>query len=363
MALTAIEVKNAKASNKPRKLSDGGGMFLLVQPNGAKYWKLSYRYGGKQKTLALGVFPDTSLSDARNKREEARRLIAGGIDPSAAKQDKKAAMVALINSSFEVVAREWLGKHSPNWKEAYTRTVLSRLNNDLFPWLGARPIADITPPELLAVLRRIEARGALDSAHRSRALCGLIFRYAVSIGKAQRDQSHDLVGAIPSHKGKHLAAVTSPAKVAQLVRDLRAYQGSHVVRAALRLAPLVFLRPNELAAARWGDIDFELKEWRIKSDAMKMKRDHIVPLSAQAVAILRDIQPLTGRGVYVFPNARDASRHMANNSILACIRALGYRPEEMTAHGFRHMASTILNEQGFNADAIERQLAHAPSGV
>lgn len=363
MALTAIEIKNAKASDKPRKLSDGGGMFLLVNPNGAKYWKLSYRHGGKQKTLALGVYPDTSLSDARAKREEARRLIADGIDPSAQKQATKAAVVALADSSFEKVAHEWLHKFSANWTESHTRTYTSRLVNDVFPWLGNRPIAEITPPELLAVLRRIEARGALDSAHRTRSICGLIFRYAVSIGKAQRDPSRDLEGAIPPHKGKHLAAITDPAKIGQLMRDIRNYRGSYQVRAALQLAPLVFLRPIELSRAEWCEIDLDGAIWRIPADKMKMKRVHIVPLSAQAVAILRDIQPLSGRGSFVFPSARTGTLPMAKHSILAALRGMGYSPEEMTAHGFRHMASTTLNEQGFHADAIERQLAHAPNGV
>ncbi|MGZ8256296.1 MAG: tyrosine-type recombinase/integrase, partial [Gallionella sp.] len=363
MALTAIEVKSAKASDKPRKLADGGGMFLLVNANGAKYWKFSYRYGGKQKTLALGVFPDTSLNDARGKREEARRLLASGIDPCAAKQATKAAVVALADSSFEAVAREWLHKFGTDWSASHIRTYNSRLVNDVFPWIGARPIAEITPPELLAVLRRIESRGALDSAHRTRSICGLIFRYAVSIGKAQRDPSRDLDGAIPPHQGKHLAAITDPVKIGKLMRDIQAYRGSYQVRYALQLAPLVFLRPIELSRAQWCEIDLDAAVWRIPADKMKMKRVHIVPLSKQAVAILREIYPLSGRGAFVFPSARTGTLPMAKHSLLAALRGMGYSPEEMTAHGFRHMASTMLNEQGFHADAIERQLAHAPSGV
>ena len=378
MELTAMEVKSAKACKKPikktepkefetvkgsYKLADGGGMFLLVQANGAKYWRLDYRHGGKRKTLALGIYPDTSLSDARIKREEARRLIADGTDPSAVKQAEKAAVVALIESSFEAVAREWLHKFSADWKETHTRTYTSRLVNDVFPWIGARPIADITPPELLAMLRRIEARGALDSAHRTRSICGLVFRYAVAIGKAQRDPTRDLEGALPPHKGKHLAAITDPAKIGELMRDIKNYRGSYQVRAALQLAPLVFLRPIELSRAEWCEIDLDAAVWRIPADKMKMKRVHIVPLCTQAVAILRDIHPLSGRGKFVFPSARTGTLPMAKNSLLAALRGMGYSPEEMTAHGFRHMASTTLNEQGFHADAIERQLAHAPSGV
>jgi len=366
MALTELQVKNAKATDKPLKLSDGGGLFLLVQssnPKDSKYWRLAYRFSGKQKTLALGVYPDISLSDARERREEARKQLANDIDPGAAKKALKAAGAALAANSFEIVAREWLLKFSKNWKESHTRTISVRLVNDVFPWLGARPVGEINAPELLAILRRIESRGALDTAHRVSAICGQVFRYAIATGRAQRDPSADLKGALPPHKGKHLAALTDPLKIGQLMRDIEGYRGSFTVRCALRLAPMVFLRPIELSRAEWAEIDLDKAEWRIPASKMKMKQLHIVPLPAQAVAILRELQPLTGAGKHLFPNVRTGTLPMAGSTLLAAIRSMGYTPAEMTAHGFRHMASTLLNEQGFNADAIERQLAHKASGV
>lgn len=362
MALTELQVKKA-ATDKPLKLSDGGGLFLLVQPNGAKYWRLAYRFAGKQKTLALGVYPDISLSDARERREAARKVLANGADPSATKKAQKAAKVALAANSFEIVAREWLSKFSRNWKESHTKTINVRLKNDVFPWLGARPIGEIDAPELLTVLRRIESRGALDSAHRVRAYCGQIFRYAIATGRAQRDPSADLKGALPPHKGKNLAAITEPTKIGELMRDIEGYSGTFIVRCAFKLSPLVFLRPIELSRAEWAEIDLDKAEWRIPADKMKMKLLHIVPLSTQAVAILRELHQLTGEGKYVFPSVSSSTKSMAKNTILAALRSMGYTSAEMTAHGFRHMASTLLNEQGFNADAIERQLAHKASGV
>jgi integrase len=363
MALTAIQIKNTKATDKPLKLADGGGLYLLVQPNGAKYWRLDYRFAGKRKTLAVGVYPDVSLSDARERREAARKVMANGADPSAVKKAQKAAVVALAENSFETVAREWLSKFSKNWKESHTKTISVRLINDVFPWLGARPIGEINAPELLTVLRRIESRGALDTAHRVSAICGQVFRYAIATGRAQRDPSADLKGALPPHRGKHLAAITDPVKIGKLMRDIDGYTGTFIVRCAFRLSPLVFLRPIELSRAEWAEIDLHKAEWRIPAGKMKMKALHIVSLPTQAVAILRELHPLTGAGVFLFPNVRTSKLPMAGNTILAAIRSMGYTSAEMTAHGFRHMASTLLNEQGFNADAIERQLAHKASGV
>ena len=363
MALTELEVKKQKATHKPIKLTDGGGLFLLVQPNGAKYWRLAYRYCGKQKTLAFGVYPDTSLSDARERRETARKVLANGADPSAVKKAQKAAVVALTENSFEIVACEWLSKFSKNWKESHTRTVSVRLKNDILPWLGARPIGEINAPELLVVLRRIESRGALDTAHRVSAIFGQIFRYAIATGRALRDPSADLKGALPPYRIRHLAALTDPLKIGKLMRDIEGYTGTFIVRCAFKLSPLVYLRPIELSRAEWTEIDLEKAEWRIPAGKMKMKALHIIPLSTQAVAILRELHPLTGTDRYLFPNVRTSTLPMAGNTILAAIRSMGYTSAEMTAHGFRHMASTLLNEQGFNADAIERQLAHKASGV
>lgn len=363
MALTALEASKARATEKPQKLADGGGLYLLVQPNGAKYWRLDYRFAGKRKTLAVGVYPDVSLSDARERREAARKLLANGADPSAVKKAQKAAVVALAENSFEIVAREWLSKFSKSWKESHTKTTTLRLVNDVFPWLGAQPIGEIDAPELLTVLRRIESRGALDAAHRVSAICGQVFRYAIATGRAKRDPSADLKGSLPPYRGKHLAALTDPNKIGKLMRDIEGYRGSFIVRCALRLAPMVFLRPIELSRAEWTEIDLDKAEWRIPADKMKMKVLHIVPLPTQAVAILHELHPLTGAGKYLFPNVRNSKQPMAGNTILAAIRSMSYTPTEMTAHGFRHMASTLLNEQGFNADAIERQLAHKASGV
>jgi integrase len=363
MALTELQVKNVKA---PAKLSDGGSLFLLVTQNKtkcSKYWRFQYRFAGKQDSMALGVYPDVSLLDARAGRDAARKMLRDGIDPNAAKKASKATVVALNQDSFEIVAREWLSKFSKNWKESHTRTSLSRLVNDVFPWLGARLVGEIEAPELLAVLRRIESRGALSSAHRSLAICGQIFRYALATGRAKRDPSADLKGALPPHRGKRLATIVDPVKIGQLMRDIGNYKGSFVVRCALNIAPMVFLRPIEISRAEWTEINFELAEWRIPEEKMKMGKTHIIPLPTQAVAILRELHPLTGDGRYLFPNIRSSTQHMAGNTLLAAIRSMGYLPNEMTAHGFRHMASTLLNEQGFNADVIERQLAHKISGV
>ncbi|MDA1108163.1 MAG: integrase arm-type DNA-binding domain-containing protein [Proteobacteria bacterium] len=359
MALTAIEVKNAKATDKPLKLSDGGGLFLLVQPSGAKYWRLAYRFAGKQKTLALGVYPDISLSAARERREQARKLLANGADPGAVKQAQKAAITALAENSFELVAREWFSKHTPNWKKNHSSKIIRRLEVDIFPWLGARPIGEITAPELLAAIRRIEARGALETAHRALANCGQVLRYAVATGRAQRDPAADLRGALPPVKEKHHASITDPMAIGELLRDIEGYQGAFVTRCALRLAPLVFLRPGELRKAEWAEIGLDKAEWRIPAARMKMNAVHIVPLSTQAVAILRELHPLTGAGRYVFTGARTTTRPMSENAVLGALRRLGYTTDEMTGHGFRSMASTLLNEQGWNRDAIERQLAHA----
>lgn len=373
MALTDLEVKRANATEKAAKLADGSGMYLLVQPDsvkinekkkrvivpGAKYWRLDYRFAGKRKTLALGVYPDVSLSEARGRREAARKLLANGVDPGDIKKARKTASVALTENSFEIVAREWFLKHEPNWKENHSNKIIRRLEMDIFPWIGARPAGEILAPELLATIRRIESRGALETAHRALANCGQIFRYAVATGRAQRNPAADLRGALPPAKGGHFASITDPKAIGELLRDLDGYQGALVTRCALRLSPLVFLRPGELRKAEWAEIDLDKAEWRIPAARMKMNALHIVPLSDQAVAILREIQPLTGAGKYVFPGARTDTRPMSENAVLAALRRMGYTTDEMTGHGFRSMASTLLNEQGFNRDAIERQLAHA----
>jgi integrase len=359
MPLTDTAIKNAKPGTKPLKLSDEKGLFLLLSPAGGKWWRLKYRFGGKEKLLSMGTYPEVSLKDARQRRDDARKLLADGVDPSANKKAVKAAQGERAANSFETVAREWFDKHAPNWKENHSSKIIRRLEVDIFPWLGARPVGEIAAPDLLAAIRRIESRGALETAHRALANCGQVFRYAVATGRAQRDTAADLRGSLPPVKEKHHASITDPKAIGELLRDIEGYQGAFITRCALRLSPLVFLRPGELRKAEWVEIDLGKAEWRIPAARMKMNAVHIVPLSTQAVAILREIQPLTGEGKYVFPGARTTTRPMSENAVLAALRRMDYATDEMTGHGFRSMASTLLNEQGFNRDAIERQLAHA----
>lgn len=359
--LTDTAVRNAKSGPKPYKLFDALGLFLLVTPASGKLWRLKFRFAGRENLLAFGSYPATSLKQARERRDAARKLVEAGIDPAAQRRLEKAKRGA---DSFEGIAREWHGKFSGGWAESHAHTVLRRLECDVFPWLGVRPACEITPPELLAVLRRIESRGALETAHRVKQVCGQVFRYAVATGRAERDQSADLRGALPPVKETHHAALTKPTEVGALLRAIAAYEGSFVVRSALRLAPLVFVRPGELRQAEWLEFDMEKAEWVIPAKRMKMRREHVVPLSRQAVDILRELHPLTGAGRYVFPSARTTLRPMSEVAVLAALRRMGYSREEMTGHGFRTIASTMLNELGFPADAIERQLAHGePNAV
>ncbi|MDR2875427.1 MAG: integrase arm-type DNA-binding domain-containing protein [Methylobacillus sp.] len=357
MALTDTAVRNAKPDTKPYKLSDEKGLFVLVHPNGSKYFRFKYRFGGKEKTLALGVYPDVGLSDARNRRDDARKLLANGVDPSELKQQTKHAQLEAAANSFEAVALEWLAKHKHTWAESNYTKLQARLQKDVLPWLGKRPIADIKAPELLAVLRRAESRGALDTAKRIRQTCGQIFRYAVATGRAERDISPDLKDAIPPTKVKHLASITEPAKVGELLRAFDAFQGTFTVQCALRLAPMFFARPGELRKARWTEFDLDKAEW--KYIATKTKTEHLVPLAPQAVAILHDLHALTGGGEYVFPG-RDPNKPMSNAAVNAALRRMGYNTKtEITAHGFRAMARTMLaQELHQQTEVIEHQLAH-----
>ncbi|MFA6904165.1 MAG: integrase arm-type DNA-binding domain-containing protein [Gallionellaceae bacterium] len=367
MPLSDTAIRNAKpgitpggkVTDKPYKIADAGGLYLEVAPSGGKWWRFKYRFEGKEKRLSLGVYPDVGLKDAREKHTEARKLLAAGVDPSANKKAAKAAQGVRAANSFETVAREWFDRHAPNWKENHSSKIIRRLEVDIFPWLGACPIGDISAPDLLAAIRRIEGRGALETAHRALANCGQVFRYAIATGRAQRDTAADLRGSLPPVKEKHHASITDPKAIGELLRDIEGYQGAFVTRCALRLAPLVFLRPGELRKAEWAEIDLDKAEWRIPAARMKMNAVHIVPLASQAVAILRELHPLTGSGKYVFTGARTTTRPMSENAVLSALRRLGYTTDEMTGHGFRSMASTLLNEQGYNRDAIERQLAHA----
>jgi integrase len=359
MALTATTIRNAKPTDKPYKLSDGKGMYLVIGPSGSKLWRLKYRLLGKEKLLALGAYPEVSLKEARDKRDEARKQIATGHDPAETRRIQKSAAIGRAANSFEIVTREWLTKNSAKWVPNHTSKITTRFEKDVFPWIGQRPIAEVTAPELLAVLRRIEARGVIETAHRIYQNCGQIFRYAIATGRAERDVAADLRGALPPVVSKHHASITDPRAVGALLRALQDYKGSFVAKCALRLAPLVFLRPGELRHAEWSEFDLVAAEWRIPASKMKMRSAHIVPLSTQAIKVLGELKPLTGNGSYVFPSVRTSDRPMSENTVNAALRRMGYTSEEMTGHGFRSMASTLLNEHGWNRDAIERQLAHA----
>ena len=358
MPLTDTAIKNAKPGAKPAKLFDERGLFLIVTPSGGKWWRFRYKFDNKEKLLSLGVYPDVGLKDARQRRDDARKLLADSIDPGENRKAMKAVKQDRAANSFEVITREWYAKHAPNWAEHHGDRIIRRFERDIFPWIGGRPIADVTAPELLAAMRRIENRGALETAHRALGNCGQVFRYAIATGRATRDPSGDLRGALPPVKGEHFAAVTEPIQAAELLRTLDGYQGTLTVACALRLAPLVFVRPGELRNAEWADIDLDAAEWRYH--VTKTDSDHIVPLATQAVAILRELHALTGAGRYVFPGARSNGRPMSDNAILAAMRRMGISKDEMSGHGFRAMARTILDELlGVRPDLIEHQLAHA----
>lgn len=363
MALTDIQVKTAKPKEKDYKLTDGNGMFLLVAASGGKRWRLKYRFGGKEKQLALGTYPDISLQEARKKCHEARNLLANGHDPSAAKQalkEVRAEQAELAENTFEVVAREWHKKFSSQWSPGHAVTIMDRLTRDVFPWLGSKPVSEVRPLDLLAILRRVEGRGALETAHRIRTICGQVLRYATATGRAERDFAADLRGALPPTREKHHAALTEPKEVAELLRAIEGFKGTFHVKCALKLAPMLFVRPGELRQMEWSELDLDGAQWNIPAEKMKMKIPHIVPLAKQAVEILRELQPLTGYGRYVFPCHRSPLRPMTNNAVNAALRRMGYTSDEMTGHGFRAMARTILDEVlQVRPDYIEQQLAHA----
>lgn len=358
MALTDAAIRTAKPRNKPYKLADEKGMFLYVTPTGGKLWRLKYRFDGKEKLLSLGVYPDVSLRDARASRDEARKLHANKVDPSENRKVQKTARVERAANSFEVIAREWYSKYRSGWSKSHSDRIIRRLEKDMFPWVGGRPIAEITAPEILALLRRIEGRGALDTAHRTHQNCSQVFRYAIATSRAVRDPTPDLRGALPPAKGGHFAAIIEPLEVGALLRAIDAFKGTFVVQCALKLAPMLFVRPGELRQARWQEFDLNKAEW--KYWVTKTKNDHIVPLASQAVSILHDLCPLTGHTEFVFPGARSNGRAMSDGAINAALKRIGYdTQDEMTGHGFRAMARTILHQEvGISPEIIEHQLAH-----
>lgn len=359
MKLTDTFIRHVTANGKVQKHSDGGGLFLYVTPTGKKSWRLAYRFAGRQKLISLGPYPSVSLREAREKREDAKKLLREHIDPSQARRQAREAAAEAARNSFEDVAREWYAKYSPKWVPSYRKTVIRILEENLFPYVGKRPINAITSRELLTVLRRVEERDALTIAHKALRDTGRIFRYAVVTGRAEHDIAADLRGALAPAANGHHAAITDPAGVGELLRNIYAYEGNFFISRALRLAPLVFVRGNELIRAEWAEVNLEAEEWRIPADRMKMKQIHIVPLSRQALMIFQELHEKSGDGRFVFPGSRAGNDGpMYRGGPLRVLRQIGCATGEHTFHGFRSMASTLLNELGYNSDWIERQLAH-----
>jgi integrase len=358
MALSNTAIINAKAADKPYKMYDTDGLFLQVTRNGGKWWRLKYRFDGKEKLLSLGTYPDISLSQARQKREDYKKLLAINIDPSENRKQTKANNRLNSENSFEVVAREWWQSHMVNKAKSHKDKVIRRFELYLFPWIGKRPISSLTAPQVLEVLRRIEKQNKVETAHRTLQTAGQVFRYAVQTGRAVRDVTADLKGALPATTVKHMAAFTEPKDVAELLRALEAFNGTLTVQCAIRLAPLVFVRPSELRMAKWSDIDLDAGTWQFL--VSKTKTDHIVPLSTQALTILHEIHPVSGHGEYVFQGGHSPLKPMSESAINAALKRMGYDTQkDITGHGFRAMARTILHER-LNIDPaiIEHQLAH-----
>ena len=372
LILSAVTLKAIRPGDPRKRLSDGEGLYLLLfVKGGAHGWRFDYSHQGRRKTLSLGTYPDTPLSLARQKAAEARRLIAENIDPSDVRKqqrqtlEKQRAAEKMLSAglplpqSFEAVAREWYSKHEGAWAKGHKEKIIRRLERDVFPWLGAKPIVSIKPADVLQVLKRVEERGALETTHRIQQNCGQVFRYAVANGLIESDPSRDLRGALPPWKPEHYPTLTDPRRVGQLLRDIDAYEGGFITRCAMKLAPMLFVRPGELRQAEWKEINLPAAEWRIPAAKMKGRVLHIVPLPSQALAVLADIESLTGAGRYVFPGVRTNGEPMSENTINAALRRMGYDRATLTAHGFRGMASTMLHELGWPSDVIERQLSHA----
>ena len=357
--LFATTVTSARPREREYKLTDGAGLYLLVKPNGRKLWRLNYAYLGKQRTLSFGAWPDVGLADARERRDEARKLIAAGLDPSHEAKLAEARAMLSEENSFKLVAEEWVAKQEREGMSEVTLSKIRWLLAKAYPRIGSRPVAKITPQEALAVLRSIEATGRYESARRMRSVLGRVFRYAIATTRAEMDPSRDLRGALTVPKAKHLAAITTPKGAGELMRAIEGYTGHAITLFGLRLSAHLFVRPGELRQAEWSEFDFDRSVWNIPEQKMKMRRPHRVPLSTQVIALFEQLWELTGTGKYCFPSFRSPLRPMSENTVNAALRALGFSQEEMTAHGFRAMAATLLNETGkFNPDAIERQLAH-----
>ncbi len=357
MKLSEIKLRNLRPLTKQYKIYDGQGLYVIITPQGRKYFRYDYKFQGKRKTISLGVYPAVSLKQARSKLIKVKYLLGKGIDPATQR-------MRLKNESsdcLEEIAREWFRIKQKNWTDKHAKTVIRRLETFVFPFIGKIPVKKISPPHLLEVLRKIEAQGKYETAHRVKQICGQIFRFAIATGKADRDPSADLKGALVTVKPRRMPTILDPEKIGQLLRAIDGYEGNIIVKYALRLAPLLFVRSGELRHAEWKEFDLKQAQWQIPAEKMKIKRSHIVPLSRQAVAILNEINAITGDMKYVFPGMRTPKRPISDNTLNAALRRLGYTKDEIVIHGFRSMASTILNEQGWDPNAIERQLAHVDS--
>lgn len=353
--LTSIQVKNSKPKDKSYKLSDSGGLYLLITKT-SKYWRFDYRYLNKRKTLALGVYPTVSLKEARDKHIDAKRLLANDIDPGHLRKVNKTTKLEAAEKSFEKLAWEWFTRQ--NWTEGHARTVKGRLNKNILPYIGNRPVNEITAQDVLMVCRRVESRGAIETAHRVKTICSQVFRYCVASGLVLSDPCRDLKDALTPVTPRHMATITDPKQIGALMQAINDYRGHTVTKIALKLAPLLFVRPGELRHAEWHEFDLDEVQWKLPAKKMKGRQPHIVPLSKQAVELIEEIKPFTSHGRYLFPSIRSIDRPMSENTVNAALRRLGYTKEELTGHGFRAMASTRLHELGWPSYLIERQLAH-----
>lgn len=359
LPLTDFQVQKSKPLEKDYKLSDGRGLYLLITPKGGKLWRFDYTFGGKRKTLTFKSYPEVSLADARQRREDARKLLANDIDPGEIIKAQKQVLETTA-TTFEVVAREWFSKNEPVWSASHVKTVKSRLEREVYPVIGSRPITEITRGEIIALIRKVEARGVIETADRIKIYCGQVFRYALNLELIPHNPITDMRDVLSKREAGHHAAITDPKKLAGLMRSIDDFDGSFVVKCALKIAPLVFARPGELRKMEWSEIDFDTEQWNIPAEKMKMKVNHLVPLSKQVLVVLKELQSFTGSGKYVFTNGRTAERPMSEVALLAALRRMGYSKDEMTPHGFRATARTILDEVlQVRPDFIEHQLAHA----
>ncbi|EAP2785920.1 TPA: tyrosine-type recombinase/integrase [Salmonella enterica] len=357
MKLTARQISTAKPTEKPYKLSDGGGLYLLVNPNGSRYWRMKYRYAGKEKLLSIGVYPDVTLAEARDKRTQAKRILAAGDDPSEVKQAEREAKNLAVNNSFELLALEWHEHKKPNWSSGYADDIMEYLRKDIFPYIGKKAITDIKPITMLSVLKKMEERGVLDKLKKTRQACRQIFTYAIITGRAEFNPVTDLAGALKTPKQQHFPHLM-PTQIGPFIHAVNTYSGSKVTRIATLLLMYTSVRTIELRASEWTEFDLDSDLWQIPKERMKMRRPHLVPLSRQVKSHLLELKEITGWGKYVFPGRNDAHKPMSEASINQVIKRIGFAGK-VTGHGFRHTMSTILHEKGFNSAWIEAQLAHA----